>query len=149
MSLTTHLPFGMTPAEALGFTAELARAATSVAAEELRRGCLGSSRDILEGLAILNPYDAAAWVMLADLERRQGQTLAARVCIEVALSLAPDDEQALLCRAEVMLAWPHWRAQARHDLRLLAGSSSAPGARARALLSAMGPAEHERALEPR
>src|SRR5512135_3318340 len=93
----------LTPAEALGMTPEIGRAIAGVASEEMQAGRLDTAREILEGLAISNPYDPATWAMLAVLERRRGSVLVARLCAETAYRLAPSDESVRLVRAEVML----------------------------------------------
>ena len=129
---------GTTLAEVQGMTEELGRAAARMAGEELEAGRLETAREILEGLAVTNPYDPAPWAMLALLARRRGRLLAARVCAETAYRLAPEDAQVRLVRAEVLLCDPAERARARVELSGLAGAEEQVAARARALLTALG-----------
>ena len=131
---------GTTLAEAQGMTEELARAAARVAGEELEAGHLQTARQILEGLAVTNPYDPAPWAMLALVARRRGRLLAARVCAETAYRLAPEDAQVRLVRAEVLLCDPADRERARAELAAIAGAKCGErvAARARALLAALG-----------
>jgi predicted Zn-dependent protease len=127
-----------TLAEAQGLTADLGRAMAELAARELDGGRLENARAILEGLAISNPHDPAAWCLLALVERRRGRLLAARFCAEVALQLAPADPQVRLVRAEVLLATPEDRGEGRAEIAALSSSAGHVGDRARALLAAMG-----------
>ncbi len=127
-----------TLAEAHGMTQEIGRAIVQVAGDEMASGRLDTARDILQGLAVSNPYDAATWTMLAVLERRRGKLLAARVCAETAYRLAPRDRQVRLVRAEVMLCTPDDRQRAAGELRELITEEDAVAARARALLTALG-----------
>lgn len=127
-----------TLAELQGMTAEVGRAIAGLARTELEEGRLEAARDILEGLAISNPKDPIPWAMLSQVERRRGRTVAARLCAEVAVRLAPDDAQVRLVRAEALLADPREAARGRGELSALADSQGAPGARARALLTALG-----------
>lgn len=129
---------GTTLAEVQGMTEELGRAAAGMAGEALEAGRLATARDILEGLAVTNPYDPAPWAMLALVARRRGQLLAARVCAETAYRLAPEDEQVRLVRAEVLLCAPEERARARAELAALVGAGGTVAGRARALLTALG-----------
>jgi len=131
---------GTTLAEAQGMTEELARAAARVAGEELEAGHLQTARQILEGLAVTNPYDPAPWAMLALVARRRGRLLASRVCAETAYRLAPEDAQVRLVRAEVLLCDPEDRERARAELAAIAGAGCGErvAARARALLAALG-----------
>jgi predicted Zn-dependent protease len=126
-----------TPAEALGMTAEIGRAIAAVANGEMEAGRLDTARDILEGLAISNPYDPVTWAMLAVLERRRGSTLVASLCAETAYRLAPLDESVRLVRAEVMLCTPSERPRAADELRALRSAAEPVSARARALLAAL------------
>src|SRR5512140_2845032 len=103
MTTTQNADAASTPAERLGMTAEIGRAIAGVANDEMEAGRLDTAREILEGLAITNPYDPATWAMLAVLERRRGKLIAARVCAETAYRLAPTDAQVRLVRAEVRL----------------------------------------------
>ncbi len=127
-----------TLAEAQGMTAEIGRAIAEVAQEELEAGRLAVARDILHGLAVSNPYDPATWAMLAVLERRRGKLMAARICAETSYRLAPRDEQVRLVRAEVLLCTPVDRPRAVAELRALADVAGPVGARARAVLVAVG-----------
>lgn len=127
-----------TPAERLGLTAELARAAARLAAAELLAGRAHVAREILEGLAIANPHDAAPWAMLAILHRRAGRGLAARLCAETAYRLAPSDPQVRLVRAELLLAAPDDRPRGVAELEALRAARGAVGERAGALLAALG-----------
>jgi predicted Zn-dependent protease len=127
-----------TPAEELGMTEEIGRAIAGVARGELEAGRLDTAREILQGLAISNPYDPATWAMLAVLERRRGRLLAARVCADTAHWLAPADEQVRLVRAEVLLCTPADRSRATAELRELVPAGGAVAARATALLTALG-----------
>jgi predicted Zn-dependent protease len=129
---------GETLAEAQGMTEELGRAAAGFAAQAMEAGRLEAAREILEGLAVTNPYDPAAWTMLALLERRRGKLLSARVCAEAAYRLAPSDPQVRLARAEVLLCRPEDRPRARAELAQLRGAAGEVGARAQALLGALG-----------
>ena len=133
-----ELASGQTLAEEQGMTEELGRAAASVASHELAAGRLDVARRILEGLAITNPYDPAAWAMLALVERRRGHALAARVCAETAHRLAPGDLQVRLVRAEVMLLSADDRPRATQELVALRSTQGDVAARARALLTALG-----------
>jgi predicted Zn-dependent protease len=132
------LASGATLAEAQGMTAELGRALAMIASEELAAGRVETARQLLEGLAVTNPYDAAAWAMLALVERRRGRVLAARVCAETAHRLAPADPQVRLVRAEVMLLSPDERPRATEELAALRSSQGEVAGRARALLTALG-----------
>jgi cytochrome c-type biogenesis protein CcmH/NrfG len=129
---------GATLAEAQGMTEELGRAAARAAGGELAAGRYETARQILEGLAVTNPYDPAPWAMLALVARRRGRLLAARVCAETAYRLAPDDAQVRLVRAEILLCDPGERERARLELAGLIGATEAVAARARALLTALG-----------
>jgi predicted Zn-dependent protease len=127
-----------TLAEAQGMTAEIGRGIAAIANEELQAGRLATARDILHGLAVSNPYDAATWAMLAVLERRRGKLIAARICAEAGYRLAPRDEQIRLVRAEVLLCTPPERPRAIAELRELASLPGPVGDRATALLTAAG-----------
>ena len=129
---------GRTLAEEQGMTEELGRALAKIASDELAAGRVDSARLLLEGLAVTNPYDPAAWAMLALVERRRGRRLAARVCAEVAHRLAPADDQVRLVRAEVMLFSGDERPQATSELAELRSAEGDVGGRARALLTALG-----------
>ena len=132
-----ELASGKTFAEECGMTAEIGRAAASLAAKELAAGRLDGAREMAEGLALANPHDPAPWAMLALVERRRGRALAARLCSETAYRLAPEDPQVRLVRAEVLLCFTEGRAQARAELAQLA-TVEGVSARARALLVALG-----------
>ena len=127
-----------TPAEAAGLTAELGRIIADLASRELEAGRLDHAHTILEGLALANPHDAAAWCLLALVERRRGRLLAARLCAETAKKLAPADPQVRLVRAEVLLATAEDRAAGRGELAVLAREPGHVGERARALAAALG-----------
>jgi predicted Zn-dependent protease len=118
----------------------MARFTADLAARELEAGRLDSAHAILEGLAIANPRDPAAWCLLALVERRRGRILPARLCAEAAWTLAPDDPQVRLVRAEVLLAVPPEREEGRRQLAELCADSGHVGERARALVGALGPA---------
>jgi tetratricopeptide (TPR) repeat protein len=112
-----HTGGAATLAEASGLTEELGRYIADLAAAELAGGRLESAREILDGLALSNPYDAAPWAMLALLHRRRGSLDAARLCAEVAKRAAPGDAQVRLVRAEILLGAtgerPGWRSSLR------------------------------------
>jgi predicted Zn-dependent protease len=129
---------GETLAEVQGMTEEMGRAVAAFAADAMESGRLDTAREILEGLAVTNPYDPASWTMLALVERRRGRLLAARICAETAFRLAPGDAQVRLVRAEVLLGTPEERPLARQELTRLRGDAGEVGARARALLVALG-----------
>ncbi len=133
-----ELVSGRTLAEAQGMTEEIGRALARVAGEELAAGRLQAAREMLEGLAITNPHDPAAWTMLACVERRRGKILAARVCAETAYRLSPGDAQVRLVRAEVLLCTPDERLRAAAELAELRLAHGEVGARAEALLTALG-----------
>jgi predicted Zn-dependent protease len=132
-----QLARGETLAEAQGMTEELGRAAAGFAADALAAGRLEVAREILEGLAVTNPYDPAAWTMLALVERRRGRLLSARLCAETAFRLAPSDPQVRLVRAEVLLCRPEERPRGQAELERLRAEPGAVGARAAALLGAL------------
>ena len=140
MNLFSELESGRTLGEIYGITAEIGRAIAELAARELEAGRLESAHAILEGLAVANPHDAAAWCLLALVERRRGRLLAARLCAETARRLAPDDLQVRLVRAEVLLATPSERQDGRTELEALAAAEGHVGERARALRAAMAEA---------
>ncbi len=129
---------GRTLAEEQGMTAEMGEAAVRIAGAELEAGRLDAARTILEGMAITNPHDPAAWAMLSQVLRRQGRLLGARVCAEAAARLAPGEEQVRLVRAEALLGNPEEASEARAELSALAGARGRVGERARALLGALG-----------
>ncbi len=133
-----ELANGKTLAEAQGMTEELGRALARVASDELGAGRIETARQIVEGLAVTNPYDPAAWAVLALVERRRGRLLAARVCAETAHRLSPEDPQVRLVRAEVLLSTPDERPRATAELAELRSAQGAVAARARALLAALG-----------
>jgi predicted Zn-dependent protease len=134
-----QLARGATLAEVQGVTQELGRAVASVAGEEAAAGHLDTAREILEGLAVTNPHDAATWAMLAVVDRRRGKLLSARVCAETAYRLAPLDRHVRLVRAEVLLCLPDHRARAAFELRRLCdGERDEVAERSRALLTALG-----------
>jgi predicted Zn-dependent protease len=131
-------PTPSTLAEAMGITAEMGRFVADLAARELDAGGYEEAHAILEGLAISNPKDPAAWCLLALCERRRGRLLPARLCAEAAWKLAPDDLQVRLVRAEVLLAVPNERAAGQAELTALSAVHGHVGERARALLGALG-----------
>jgi cytochrome c-type biogenesis protein CcmH/NrfG len=129
---------GRTLAEEQGMTAELGRAIARAAAGEVEAGRIETALEILQGLAVTNPYDPGTWTMLAVIERRRGKLLPARVCAETAYRLAPDDPHVRLVRAEVLLCTPAERPRAAAELRELLPAGGPVEARARALLTALG-----------
>ena len=129
---------GRTLAEEQGMTAEMGEAVVRIAAGEMGAGRLGVARAILEGLAVTNPHDPAAWAMLSQVLRRQEQVLGARLCAEAAARLAPGERQVRLVRAEALLGIPEEASQAQSELAALAGEEGRVGERARALLGALG-----------
>jgi thioredoxin-like negative regulator of GroEL len=134
-----HTGGAATLAEASGLTEELGRYIADLAAAELAGGRLESAREILDGLALSNPYDAAPWAMLALLHRRRGSLDAARLCAEVAKRAAPGDAQVRLVRAEILLgATGDGRAAGMEELSALAAGEGVVASRARALLAAIG-----------
>jgi cytochrome c-type biogenesis protein CcmH/NrfG len=133
-----ELASGTTLAETQGMTQELGRALAKMAGDELAAGRIQTARQILEGLAVTNPHDPAAWAMLAHVERRRGRLLAARVCAETAYRLSPEDAQVRLVRAEVLLSSPDERQRARVELAELRSAPGEVAARASALLTALG-----------
>ncbi len=133
------LATGRTLAQEQGITQEIGDAIACLAEAELEAGRVDTARAILEGLVVTNHLDPAAWALLSRAHRRQGQPLAARFCAEVAARLAPADPHVRLARAESLLAVPEERAAAREELvALVALEDAEVGARARALLGALG-----------
>ncbi len=128
---------GDTLAVAQGMTEELGRYIAGVAAAELAVGRAESAREILEGLVVSNPYDAAPWAMLALVHRRRGNTVAARLCAEAATRSAPADPQVRLVRAEILLATPEDRSAGRDELTALGRGEGEVASRARLLLAAL------------
>ena len=140
MGFRDEIAGGATLAEAQGMTQELGRAIAGVASAELHAGRVEVARRIVEGLAVTNPHEPAAWALLALIEKRRGRPLTARICGETAHFLAPEDPQVRLVRAEVLLAYPAERSEARAELEALSTvAEGAVAARARALLAALGP----------
>jgi predicted Zn-dependent protease len=129
---------GGTLAEEQGMTAELGRAIARAAAGEVEAGRIETAREILQGLAVTNPYDPGTWAMLAVIERRRGKLLPARVCAETAYRLAPADPHVRLVRAEVLLCTPGDRPRAACELRELISTGGGVAERARSLLKALG-----------
>jgi len=125
----------VTWAATCGLTEELGRFIAQLAAAELTAGRVESAREILEGLVVSNPYDAAPWAMLALVHRRRGNLVAARVCAEVAKRTAPVDEQVRLVRAEILLGAPEGRSAGKEELSALAAGEGEVASRARTLLS--------------
>lgn len=140
MNLLDDLIAGKTFAESIGMTSEMGRAVAALATRELDAGRVDTARDLLEGLALANPHDAATWCLLALVERRRGRSFAASFCADVAERLAPGDPQVRLVRAEARLAVPEFRDEARDALRALTAAEGHVGERARALLAALGEA---------
>jgi predicted Zn-dependent protease len=138
MNLIDDLRAGKTFAESLGITSDMGRAVAALATRELQAGRVDLARDLLEGLALTNPHDPAAWCLLALVERRRGRAFAAAFCADVAERLAPGDAQVRLVRAEVRLALPACRGEARDALLALSTVDGHVGERARALLTALG-----------
>ena len=137
MSLLADIESGKTLGELYGITPEIGRAIADLAAHEIEAGRLDDARTLLEGLAVANPHDAAAWCLLALCERRRGKLLAARLCAEAARKLAPEDAQVRLVRAEVLLATPEERGAGRAEVEALAAADGHVGERARALRAAL------------
>jgi tetratricopeptide (TPR) repeat protein len=138
MDLLAQLSEGQTLAEIQGIPPEMGEAIADIADGELEAGRAACARAILEGLVVTNPRDARAWTLLARVHRRLGHHLAARLCAEVAASLAPTDPVARLGRAEALLSFPDDRETARAELRALEGEGGVVGNRARALRTALG-----------
>jgi predicted Zn-dependent protease len=129
---------GRTLAEIQGLTEELGAAIGDIAAREIRTGRLQDARAILEGLLLTNPRDALAWALLSQVERLRGEDGGAYLCAEAAARLAPADPQVRLARAEAHLATPGRREEGVAALRALRPERGAVGARAGALLRALG-----------
>jgi len=127
----------VTLAEALGLTGELAGAIARLAATELEAGRPQAARTLLEGLAVSNPQDLDAWVLLSRTHRALGQPLAARFCAEVAAVLDPVAPQAQLVRAEALLLSAETREAGLEELRRLPEDGGPEAERARALLAAI------------
>jgi tetratricopeptide (TPR) repeat protein len=136
--LVEGLENGRTLAELQGITREIGDAIACLAEAELGAGRVETARAILEGLVVTNHQDACAWALLSRAHRRLGNPLAARFCAEVAAKLAPADARVRLTRAESLLALGEDREAARGELSALADDAEV-GARARALLGALGP----------
>ncbi len=139
MRTAEQLSKGRTLAEIQGMTAELGGAIIGMAAGELTQGRLETARKILEGMAVTNPRDPGVWILLAQVLRRQAHLAGARFCAEVAVRLAPGEEQVRLVRAEALLGCPEQVPFAREELQALTSASGRTGERARALLAALGP----------
>lgn len=137
MSTTENTAEPTTLAELMGIPAEAGQAIAELARGELDAGRVETARTLLDGLVVTNPEDANAWTLLSQAHRRLAQPLAARFCAEVASSLAPEDDDVQLARAECLLAFPEERPEAREALRGLAAGEGTAGARARALLAAL------------
>lgn len=129
---------GGTLAQAQGITREMGDVIAALAEAELDAGHAEAARVILEGLVVTNHLDAGAWALLSRAHRRLGQPLAARFCAEVASRLAPDDPGVRLARAESLLLSALERDAGRAELARLTQNEQV-GARASALLSALGP----------
>jgi hypothetical protein len=129
---------GATLAEAIGLGEELGGAIAGMAEAELAAGRTAAARTILEGLVVTNPRDARAWILLARTHRLLGQPLASRFCAEVAGCLAPEAPEALLARAEGLLAFEEDRARGLELLARLAEGEGAVAERAAALREAAG-----------
>jgi predicted Zn-dependent protease len=124
-------------AEMNGMTLELGRYAARVAQEALARGRMEEAQQILEGLAAFNPEDGATWCLLAELHRRAGRDLAARICAEIALKLDPKDVQLRLMRAVLLIGNPEERSRGCTELEELAAGVGPAADRARALRQAL------------
>jgi Tfp pilus assembly protein PilF len=129
---------GGTLAEVQGLTADMGQIIAALAEAELQAGRAEVARVILEGLVATNHLDAAAWALLSRVHRRLGQPLAARFCAEVGARLAPTDASVRLARAEALLLSAGDREEGRAELARIA-LDPAVGARATALLTALGP----------
>lgn len=130
---------GRTLAEVQGMTEELGGAVAELAAGEAACGNLDAARVLLEGLLVTNPRAALAWALLAQVERRRGEPATALLCAEAARTLAPEDPQVRLARAEVLLALGEADGEARQELGDLRREGGDVGRRAAALLQALGP----------
>jgi len=139
MPTIEELEKGRTLAELQGMTEELGAVVGDLAAAEAQAGNLEAARVILEGLLVTNPREALGWALLAQVERRRGETATALLCAEAAARLAPGDAQVRLSRAEVLLALPGDESEARQELRDLCRAGGAVGRRAETLLGALGP----------
>ena len=140
---------GRTLAEEQGMTAEMGEAVVRSPPASWRRAGSTRARAILEGLVVTNPHDPAAWAMLSQVLRRQGQVLGARLCAEAAARLAPGERQVRLVRAEALLGIPEEASQARAELAALAGGGGPRGgARPRAPRRARKLKPAERACRP-
>jgi predicted Zn-dependent protease len=136
--LAELLDGGGTLAEVQGITREMGDVIAALAEAELEAGRLEVARAILEGLVATNHLDAAAWALLSRAHRRLRQPLAARLCAEVALRLAPGESAVRLARAETLLVSEGDRDAGRAELARLVDDVTV-GPRARALLAALGP----------
>lgn len=137
MGAIEALEQGRTLAEVQGIPQEIGDAIACLAEAELEAGRAEIAKAVLEGLVVTNHRDAWAWALLSRAHRRLGDGLAARFCAEVGAKLAPGDPQVRLARAESLLSVPAEREAGAAELRELAGSGGAAGARARALLDAL------------
>jgi predicted Zn-dependent protease len=129
---------GETLAELQGIPEEVGAVLLELAEAEVEAGRLAAARTILEGLVVTNHRDAAAWTLLSEVHRRLAQGLAARLCAEVAVHLAPDDPFARLARAESLLCFQEDREEACRALADLSSAGEGVGDRARALAAALG-----------
>jgi Flp pilus assembly protein TadD len=133
-----ELKKGASLAEILEIPAEVRELVASVAAAALDAGRVEEAEKVLEGLVAVHPREPIAWALLARAHRRTGKGLAARFAAEVARQLAPRDPEVLLSHAEVMLGEPDGRAAAVEALHALRSSPGPVGARAAALVAALG-----------
>jgi predicted Zn-dependent protease len=129
---------GATVAELLEMPAEVKDLVRGVAAAALEGGRAAEAEKVLEGLVAIHPRDPANWALLARAHLRTGKELAARFAAEVGRQLAPDDPAVRLAHAEVLLGAAESRSAAVESLRGLGGCDGAVGARATALLAALG-----------
>ncbi len=137
MGTIERIAAGETLAEIQGIPEEAGAALLELAEAEVEAGRLGAARTLLEGLVVTNHRDARAWALLSAVHRRLAQGLAARLCAEVAVHLAPADPVVRLARAESLLCFQEDREAARAALAELAGAGEGVGDRARALAAAL------------
>jgi predicted Zn-dependent protease len=129
---------GATLSELLEVPPEVKELVASVASAALEAGRAAEAEKVLEGLVAVHPRDPASWALLARAHLRTGKALAARFAAEVGRQLAPDDPGVRLAHAEVLLGGGEGRGAAVEELRSLRGVEGAVGARATALLLALG-----------
>lgn len=126
---------------------EVRELVATVAAAALDGGRADEAEKVLEGLVAIHPREPSSWALLARAHLRTGKALAARFAAEVGSHLAPGDPAVRLARSEVLLADADGRAAAVDELRRLRSEAGAVGARASALLAALG--DTPVAAEPR